>query len=100
MTIKFKVAALFRRSVPKAGGEADLVTFVKLTPQDLPAGDLHLGFLEAEVKWHEETWYKNNDGMNVRRIVAAETLVSEVVATHEGETKTFTQDAIVELEIK
>lgn len=100
MRIKFKVATMFQRAIPRPGGEvSDLLTFVKLTPVELPAGDLLLAFPEAEVEWHPETHYKNNDNVPVRKLVAAETLVAQAVVTHDGDKVTFTQDAVVEFTV-
>lgn len=100
MKIKVKVATMFQRAIRRAmSEESDTVTFIKLTPQDLPSGDILLVFPSAEVKWHPETHYRNNDNVPVRKIVPAETLVTEAVVTHGGETVTFVQDAVIEIGI-
>lgn len=102
MKIKFKVATMFNRAIPVQDGE-DLkskeVFFVQLKPEDMPAGDMLLAFTEAEVEWHPETHYRNNDNVPVRTIVRAETIIAQLIVTHGGETVTFTQDAVVEITI-
>lgn len=101
MKIKFKVATMFQRHIPRAAADEppDLVTFIKLTPQDVPAGDLLLAFNDGEVVWHPEEWLKDRDGVPVKKMIHPETLVDSAQVTHGGESFTFEQGELVDIDV-
>src|SRR5579863_8166508 len=92
MKMRFKVAVMMQRTIPRADGSIDQLTLVKMTPQDAPAGDVLLGFHDAEVEWHPETFDESPGGDRNRRLIKKETLIRSVKVVQNGEPFTFVHE--------
>lgn len=87
MKILCKVALISQ--TPRSGedGEALKTTLVKLTPVNLPAGDIQLSFSKADVVFHPEHTLRDpkNPRVETKVMIAKEALIQEATCYVKGE---------------
>lgn len=96
MKLKFKVAVIMQRTIPRADGGTDQLTLVKMTPVDAAAGDVLLGFSEAELDWHPVVYSEVDRNV---KIIKENNLIRSVKVVHVGQPFTFAQDGEYVLDV-